>query len=347
MSSVPTSPSVSADSSEPVGPIASGIASETGSLRPILIEDLLDEPARLRSLIELHSPYLPVQRYFAGNAEYRSSSGQGEVMVIAPNFRGDWAYERPLVEGAELFLEHPKLIEAAGKLFDTKLVRPLAVYTNLTWQLPFHQGAGHTDVPAFRGIDRKRYPIWLLGTMGHSGLFEDERIRIATAVSWFYQGSDGGFEYWPDGPEKPARVHEGRIFNTAIMGDNDRMFHRVRPVGSRDDGLLSGMTLDTRLEHAAGDDWQIAEGSEIRARCRYAELRISVSWKAEVFRDDAELRCVDGHGEDLSLDQVLSRFYSDLEERGVAFARPADALSDQGFIDVLSQVYRSAPIAAA
>jgi hypothetical protein len=316
-------------------------------LRPILIESLLDEPARLRSLIELHSPYLPVQRYFAGNAEYRSSSGQGEVMVIAPNFRGDWAYERPLVEGAELFLEHPKLIEAAGTLFDTDLVRPLAVYTNLTWQLPFHQGAGHTDVPAFRGIDRKRYPIWLLGTMGHSGLFEDERIRIATAVSWFYLGPDGGFEYWPDGPENPPRVHEGSIFNTAIVGDNDRMFHRVRPVGSREDGLLSGMTLETRLEHVAGDDWQIAEGNETRARCRYDELRISVSWKAEIFRDDAELRCVDEHADDLSLERVLARFYADLEARGVAFARPTDALSDQDFIDLLSQVYRSAPITAA
>ena len=314
---------------------------------PILIESLLDEPARLRDLIERHSPYLPVQRYFAGNAEYRASSGQGEVMIIAPNFRGDWAYEQPLVEGAELFLDHPGLAEAAGKLFDTELVRPFAVYTNLTWQLPFHQGAGHTDVPAFRGIDRKRYPIWLLGTMGHSGLFERERIRIATAVAWFYRGRDGGFEYWPDGPGRPARLHEGDIFNTAIIGDNDRMFHRVRPVGSREDGLLSGMTLETRLQHVAGDEWTIAEGSRVLADCSYHELRISVSWKAEVFRDHEERRRVDEQRDDLSLDQVLARFYTDLEGRGEAFEPPAEPLIDQAFIDLLSRTYRREPTTAA
>ena len=66
-----------------------------------------------------------------------------------------------------------------------------------------------------------------------------------------------------------------------------------------------------------------------------------------IFRDDAELRSVDEHGDDLSLDRVLARFYADLEARGVAFARPTDALSDQDFIDLLSQVYRSAPITAA
>ena len=54
---------------------------------------------------------------------------------------------------------------------------------------------------------------------------------IATAVAWFYEGEDGGFEYWPDGPEQAPSLHEGRIFNTAIIGDNDRMFHRVRPTG--------------------------------------------------------------------------------------------------------------------
>jgi len=82
----------------------------------------------------------------------------------------------------------PIFIEAAAKLVGTRRVRPQAVYSNLTWQIPFDQGAGHTDVPAFRGIDRTRYSIWLLHAMGHPGLFEAERIRIATAVSWFYRG---------------------------------------------------------------------------------------------------------------------------------------------------------------
>ena len=64
--------------------------------------------------------------------------------------------------------------------------------------------------------------------MGHSGLFEEERIDIATAVAWFYEGSDGGFTCWPDGPDAPPVVHEGDIHNTAIMG-NWHPYNRIDP----------------------------------------------------------------------------------------------------------------------
>jgi hypothetical protein len=311
---------------------------------PIFIDRVLAEPDAFRRLIERHAPYLPVQRYFAGNAEYRSSSGRGTTMVIAPNFRGDWAYDEPLVDGAGIFLEHPGLREAAAKLFDTKNVRPQIVYTNLTWQLPFPQGEGHTDVPAFRGVDRTRYPIWILQVMGHSRLFEQERINIATAVAWFYEGEDGGFEYWPDGPDGDCRVHEGDVFNTAVMGDNDRMFHRVRPVGRIADGLLGGMTLSSELRHAGGDEWQIVQDGETKASFPYERLRISVSWKAQVFRDDVEQRMVDERSSDISFDDVLQRLYDDLEERGVSFEAPEDPLRDPDFVDLLSREYVRQPV---
>ncbi len=315
--------------------------------KPIFIDHLLDAPERFREMIEANGPYSPVQRYFSGNAEYRASSGQGGINIIAPNFRGDWAFDRPLVQGAELLLEHPTLIRAASDLFETELVRPQMVFTNITWQLPFNQGGGHTDVPAFRGIDRSGHPVWFLSAMGSSGLFEEERINIATAVAWFYEGSDGGFEYWPDGPDAPSKVHEGEIFNTAVMGDNDRMYHRVRPVGKPSDGLIQGMTLDTRLEHRGGSRWAIAEGDETRAELDYDALRISVSWKAQVFRSAAEREKVDTHGDDLTLDDALDRFYRDLEARGIDFDRPEDPLRDEPFIDLLSATYRREPSTAA
>jgi hypothetical protein len=312
------------------------------ALPPILIPRLLDDPDVFESLIASHSPYYPVQRYFESEAEFHSSSGQGP-MLIAPNFRGDWAYDKPLVDGAELFLNHPRLLEAAQTLFSTELVRPQIVYTNLTWQLPFNQGGGHTDVPAFRGVDRTRYPIWLLGLMGKTGLFEDERIRIATAVAWFYRGTDGGFEYWPNGPDAPAKVHEGEVFNTAIMGDNDRMYHRVRPVGRREDGLLQGMTLNTRLEHRDAADWFIAEDDRELATLTYDQLRISVSWKGQVFRDARERQMVDEHSEDISFDQALGRIYADLDGREVRYKRPDDPLRDPDFIDTLRATYVREP----
>ena len=312
------------------------------SLPPIAIDCLLDEPAVFRELIERHAPYLPVQRYLENAAQYRALSGAGKMM-IAPNFRGDWAYDQPLVPGAELFLFHPKLRDGAARLFDTELVRPQIVYTNLTWQLPFHQGGGHTDVPAFRGIDRTEYPVWFLQIMGHSRLFEDERINIATAVAWFYEGQDGGFEYWPDGGDRPPRTLEGDTFNTAIVGDNDRMYHRVMPVGRRDDGLVAGMTLDTRLEHAGGDDWRIVEDGLELAAFGYERLRISVSWKAQVFRDEAEMKRVDEHSDDLDFASALARLYADLAKRAVDFERPSDPLDDEGFVELLSSVYVREP----
>lgn len=40
---------------------------------------------------------------------------------------------------------------------------------------------------------------WFLQAMGSSGLFEDVRITIATAVAWFHVGPRCYFRYWPAG----------------------------------------------------------------------------------------------------------------------------------------------------
>jgi hypothetical protein len=312
---------------------------------PIFDDRVLEDPSLVRRLVERTAPHLPVQRYFANDAEYRASSASKDKkpMIVAPNFRGDWAYDRPLVEGVEPLFAHPGFVRNAEKLFGTDRIRPFCVFANITWQLPFNQGDGHIDIPEFRGFDRTRYPTWLLSMMSHSRLFEDERIQIATAVAWFYEGQDGGFQYWPDGPDAPPRIHEGRIFNTAVTGDNEKMFHRVRPVGRRSDGFLMGMTLDTRLEHRGGDDWAIVEQDEELATLDYGQLRISVSWKARAFRSAEEEQRYTDHSADLGLDEVLARFYADLEARGVAFDRPADPLADPAFTDLLSSVYLVTP----
>lgn len=310
-------------------------------LPPIYIDRLLDDPSRVRRLVESNGPYYPVQRYVRSDAEHRAISAAGPL-VVAPIFRGDWAYDRPLIEGADLFLGNATLIAEASRLFDTELIRPQQVYVNLTWQLPFHQGNGHTDIPAFRGIDRTTYPIWFLTVMGRSGLFEEERIRIATAVAWFYAGTDGGFEYWPDGADQPPKTHQGDMFNTAIVGDNDRMFHRVMPVGRVEDGILAGMTLDTRLEHASGDRWRIANGKCLAEFC-WDKMRISVSWKAIAYRDATEKRMVEQHSCDLTFDEVLDRFYTDLTRREVPFRQPSSPLDDPEFVEILSATYVREP----
>ncbi len=313
---------------------------------PIFVPKVLPEGFDFRAMVERNAPYAPVQRYFANTAEAASQSSQASAqgpMIIAPNFRGDWAYKKPLVDDAEVFLHHAGFRDAAAEMFGSERVRPFAVFANLTWQLPFPQGGGHTDVPEFRGFDRTEHPTWLLNAMGHSRLFEAERVNIATAVAWFYEGSDGGFDYWPEGPSGPRRVHEGAIHDTAIVGDNDRMFHRVRAVGDRAQGLPGGMSLDTRLEHLGGERWRVQDGDTTIGAFEWPALRISVSWKAYVFADAAEERAYDEHEADLDLATVLDRFEADLDTKGIRMPRPDEPSHDPAFVGLISDTYVSGP----
>jgi hypothetical protein len=309
---------------------------------PIFLSPVLQDPERVRALVEGTAPHLPVQRYFASGAEMRAQSGP-EVLIIAPNFRADWATLSDRVPGVELLLEHPGLRDAAAQLFGSEHVVPWGVYANITYQLPFDQGRGHTDVPAFVGFDRSRVPTWFLAVLGHSGLFEEERVEIATAVSWWYRGEDGGFTYWPDGPDQPPKVHEGKIFNTAIVGDSDRMFHRVRPVGRREDGMPKGLSLDSEIVFRGGEAWAIREAGRPVAAMSWEALRISVSWKAYVYRDAAQRRKHEEGQGGLDLDAVMARLLADLRRQGREVAPPADPYHDEAFVDVLREAYVREP----
>lgn len=316
---------------------------------PVQIDHVLDDPGSIRRRVEANGPYAPVQRYFSDDAEYRATAGaesREKAVFIAPVFRGDWAYETPLIDDIDDLLHHPEFSEASRGIFGSDLVRPFSVYSNLTWQLPFAQGPGHIDVPEFRGINRTDHPIWLLTMMNYSRLFEAERVPIATAVAWFYEGSDGGLDYWPDGPDAPPRTHEGNIFNTAILGDNDRMFHRVRPTGAVERGLISGLTPDSRLVHRGAQTWAIEDRGETRAEFEYRELRISLSWKARVFRDEQDEKRFVERSEDITIDEVWQRFYADLDRRDIAFVRPGDPKRDSAWIELLTATYVYEPAAS-
>ncbi len=314
---------------------------------PIVVTPAVDDPAAVRRLIDAHAPYWPVQRYFANGAEYAALSGKdaSRGMIVAPVFRGNWAADGDVRDGVAPLLANPRFVDAARRLFDAEIVRPTTVYVNLTVQLPFPQGAGHTDVPVFRGFDRTRWPITFLTIMGVSGLFEDVRVKVATAVAWFYGGADGGFEYWPDGPDAPSRVHEGAIDDTAIVGDNDFMWHRVRPTGRVEDGMPA-LTLESALA-GGGAGWSIVDGERVVASFPRDRLRVSLSWKALVFASDADRRRHDDHTDDICLDEVLRRFVADLAARGIDVEPPADPVRDPGFIALLRDQYVRYPATAA
>jgi len=312
---------------------------------PVYLDPAVDDPALVHRLIDAHAPYWPVQRYFANDAEYAALSGRDASagMIVAPVFRGNWAADGAVRAGVEPLLQTPRFIDAARRIFDAEIVISTTVYVNLTYQLPFPQGAGHTDVPAFRGFDRARHPITLLTIMGLSGLFEDVRVKIATAVAWFYAGADGGFEYWPDGPDRPSRIHEGHIDNTAIAGDNDLMWHRVRPTGAMANGMPA-LTMTSELS-GSGNAWTITDGGRVLAALGRERLRVSLSWKGMVFDTDAERRRWEEHTDDIDSAEVLRRFRADLAARGVEVP-PAggDPERDPGLIALLQEAYVRYPV---
>lgn len=314
----------------------------------IQLDGVLDDPTLVPQLVREHAPYWPVYRYFADANELRASGAPVEdpsrPMRVPPWFRGDWAGDQTRVPGIEPILDNPVFDRVARELYglsDEAVVRQQLVYVNVTLPMPVVD-YGHTDVPAFRGINRREFPIWLLSVMGHSELFEPWRIRIATVVSWWYEGEGGEFTYWPDGPDAAPRVVPPRT-NTAIAGENEIMFHRVEGVG-RDatQGRFDGLTVDAKLV-ADGDEWLVMDAERALARVPFGEARISVSWKAEVFADTAEAEAVDRHSDDLTLEQVCSVFVADLERRGVTAEVADDPLHDSSFIAALSDVYPRSP----
>ena len=316
--------------------------------RPVLLDRAVDDPGVVQRLLDEHQPYWPVQRYMSNSAEYAALSGDAAAtrLPVGPVFRGDWAVDGEARPGVAPLLHNERFVAAARQVFDAELVRPTTVYVNLTWQLPFAQGAGHTDIPAFRGFDRTEHPVAFLSLMGSSGLFEDVRVKVATAVAWFYAGTDGGFEYWPDGPDGPAAVHEGAIDNTAVVADNDVLWHRVRPTG-RPEGGMPSLTLDSELARLGGTTWAIVDGGRELARFDRAEVRVSLSWKAVAFADEGERRRHDEHTDDIDLPEVVARLRADLAARGVDADLPDDPRRDPESLRVLQATYVRYPTTSA
>lgn len=299
-----------------------------------------DDPAAVRAVIESGGPFWPIANYAASDAEL-AALGSARHTFTPPWFRQDFALlGSPLVQGAELILDNPRFVDAARALYGADaVVRPTTVYVNVMGPTPFPFVA-HLDVPAFRGFTRADYPIWLLKTMMTSGLFERWRTKIATAVSWFYEGPGGDFHYWPDGPDQPGAVESPPFVNVAVVADNEATFHGVAPLGHPGAKMPSGLTRESRLVRGDGG-WDVHdEHGTTLAHFDDADARLTMSWKADVFTDDESLRLADSGEDRLDLATVVDRFIDDLRANGVAVTRPADPLADREWVDVLAANYR-------
>lgn len=302
-----------------------------------------DDVEAVLHVVRTTGPYWPLANY-AGNDAEMAALGSRPAVVVPPWFRQDiGAAGRPLVPGAEVIIDNPHFLAAARAVYGPEcIVRPSNAYVNIMGPTPF-PFMPHLDVPAFRGFTRADHPIWLLKVMQNSGLFEQWRIRIATAVSWFYEGEGGDFHYWPDGPAGPQLTESPPMRNVSVVADNESTFHGVAPVGPAGSTMAEGITSHSRL--VRGDEgWNVvdAEGA-VTTSFTDAEVRITVSWKADIFGDATEAERADAGVDALDLDTVVTIFQDDLHERGLAADRPTDPVHDEAWVALIAATYPERP----
>ena len=243
-----------------------------------------------------------------GNDEAVAKAGQRTNY-----FRETYAYGTDIeAPGVERFMNHPVLHATAQKVSSRDVIVPAIVYANLL--VPGQELAVHTDVPEFRGANRKVLPQWLLVVMLHSGLFDQWRIPIATCVSWFGDAKGGAFTFYPDGPEGTREAIPAQ-HNSAILIDTDKVFHGVERVNQT---LPDLPPIDKHMRlHFLGDKkWQLRDGDTALADYHWSEIRYSISWKAYCFASQEEEQLWRSGRDDLSVDFILDRLEASLREQG-------------------------------
>ncbi|MGA9673742.1 MAG: hypothetical protein WBR28_00300 [Mycobacterium sp.] len=256
---------------------------------------------------------------------------------LEPWFRTTWAAgANPLDESIQALIDDPRFIEGAGNLFGAKVIRPQALVVNVMG--PMAAGYRHVDLPTYRGIP-PRTPLWFPMVMGVSGLFERWAVRVAGALTWFYDGADGEYEYWPRGIDQPSESERGPFGNVALFGDNDLMFHQIGAIGDAQH-FKDQIKLTVQSEIRPGDGgWEITDGTSVIGTLPNDQVRISLLWRAITFRDEREAHVYDEHEDDLDVETAISRFCDDLTERGIDFTPPQDPFNDQTWSTLLTQTY--------
>lgn len=214
-------------------------------------------------------------------------------------------------------------------MFGTSRVYPEFVVVNVNAPMP--AGATHVDVPSFYGATREHYPLPFLRVMGSSGLFEAWRVIQAGVISWFYDGTGGNFDYWPEGLDGTMRSEQPPFGNVALIADNDRMYHRIGHIGDPN-AELPRMSASAHIQPDGDGSWAILENGEVRATYPSHAIRLSVIWKAAV-------RDRESSTDNLTLDRVMAIFTADLRHRNVDFQLPSDPFSDSAWILLLQRIY--------
>ena len=307
----------------------------TAKTAPVTVPPLRIEPAYTdrdavwRTILE-HAPY-PMMAAGAGYSEMM------QLAPLEPWFRTSWtAGGRRVDDSIQALLDDPRFIDGAGNLFGAQIVRPQSLVLNVMG--PMASGYRHVDAPTYRGFSAK-VPLWFPVVMGVSGLFDRWAVRVAGALTWFYDGTDGAYEYWPQGIDHPSASERGPFGNVALFGDNDLMFHQIGAIGDAQQ-FQDQVKLSVQSEIRPGEkDWEITDGTSAIVALPNEQVRISLLWRAITFRDEREARTYDEHEDDLDVDTAIAIFCADLNERGIDFTPPEDPFDDEAWSTVLTQTY--------
>jgi hypothetical protein len=323
---------------------------------PSLVQDVFSEQelAQLFRVLRTSGPWpLIAGIYFRSVDELLAVSGRADVAAdkaqledfLTPAFRGilgnnGLCYYDDL---HEIFYSR-KLLDSVKQMYGARYGAPYLFQFNL--QGPSHGlDGGHFDGRSWRGMDPTNTPAWLMSVMAKSGLFDHWGVKAGQVITYFYDSSiDGGFTYWPDGPEGEPQRFVPPFWNSGIVTDNQRMFHRGEACGPRDRrDLPSGFSLQSRIRAVGENDWEVVDDDKVIARYAAGEVRLLIHYSAHVFDDMTDLKRYFDHTDDLTPDQALNMLMDDLRLRGVSFDIPSDPLNDPVFIDTLSRTYAVQP----
>ncbi|MFC8433575.1 hypothetical protein [Streptomyces sp. NPDC057253] len=321
---------------------------------PEVLQDFYtpEEVGTLFGVVRANAPWkLVLAHHFASAEEYFAVSGArdrspdaGLADFVAPVFRGYLARE-----GAVLYPELHDLY------FSRKLLEPVLRMHKARYGFAHHMlfnlcgpsrsfDAGHFDSGNWRGVSSVNAPIWLMSVMAKSGLFDSWEVKSGQVITYFYDSDvDGGFTYWPEGPERAPSRLVAPFRNTAVLSDNSRMFHRREANGPRDRRDLPALTMGSFLTADGDDAWVVRDGDTEIARFAHRDSRSLFHYTALVFEDLADVTRYLDHTDDLTFDKVFDVLIADLRARGVRFSEPSDPMTDRDFIALLTDVHAMAP----
>ena len=96
--------------------------------------------------------------------------------------------------------------------------------------------------------------------------------------------------------------------------------------------------------HRVDGGWEVRDGDEPVHRADDDDVRITVSWKGEIYADEADRAAGRSTTPTTSTStDVVDTLLADMRARGVDVERPADPHHDEAWVAAVSSTYGNAP----